>query len=353
MKSSLLAAALALFPAAFPAFGQQLPAAPASSAKTALFDDIAAWRGTQLPSLTPPDPITAEFGPRLDAIKAEVQEARGDSGLAGPRKELDAWIADLARRKYPKARAQGQTRGTSSQYLGELKQEERFSFMLQSALAQQAAERSLVESQQRAMSAAVQNPARFFDGARFGAPAADPSVVSAAPPLDPKDPARYAKVRQILISQGASRTVVDMAIKEAIRQNADPLLVLAVINQESGFHTRATSPCGARGLMQIMPGTGRGLGVRDASRLYDAQTNLRAGIRFLNSLWGKFVGGDMSALAAINPFSSHDVKSAVAAYNAGPGAVERYDGVPPYRETQGYVKNVLGYYSRLKQYMSA
>ncbi|MDE2144147.1 MAG: lytic transglycosylase domain-containing protein, partial [Elusimicrobia bacterium] len=106
---------------------------------------------------------------------------------------------------------------------------------------------------------------------------------------------------------------------------------------------------GARGLMQIMPDTGRGLGVRNSSALYDIQTNLRAGIKYLKQLWNRFTDIDMTSFENMNPFSSHDAKAAVAAYNAGPGAVHKYGGVPPYRETQGYVKKVLGYYSQMKQ----
>jgi soluble lytic murein transglycosylase-like protein len=61
----------------------------------------------------------------------------------------------------------------------------------------------------------------------------------------------------------------------------------------------------------------------------------------------------MSGIESLNPWASHDVKAAVAAYNAGPGAVQKYNGVPPYRETQGYVKSVLAYYEQLKRSMSA
>ena len=352
MKLTALAAALALLQAALPAFSQQLAPEAPSKEKTELFNDIEAWRATQLPHLTPPVPLTAKLEPRLDEIKAEVKAAQADSELAKPRKELAAWKKELLRQKFELARSQGLTHGTLADYSGEQNLQAEFSATLHSLLAQDVVQRELVQTQQRALSAGVQNPTVFFDGGRIGGgqPSrvqADPTVVSAPTPAGPNSPERYAKVRQILISQGAKASVIDLAINEAIRQNADPLLVLAVINSESGFHTHATSSCGARGLMQIMPDTGRGLGVRDSGMLYDAQTNLQAGIRFLKSLCGQFAGGEM------NPFNSHSVKSAVAAYNAGPGAVRKYDGVPPYRETQGYVKNVLGYYAQLKQYLTA
>ena len=126
------------------------------------------------------------------------------------------------------------------------------------------------------------------------------------------------------------------------------LLVLALVQNESGFHAGATSPVGARGLMQVMPATGRGLGVKDADALYDPATNLRAGVKFLKSLWGQFTDFSWTSLAGINPFESSEVKKVVASYNAGPGAVRKYGGVPPYRETMNYVKKVLGTYLHLR-----
>ncbi|MDE2144266.1 MAG: transglycosylase SLT domain-containing protein, partial [Elusimicrobia bacterium] len=135
---------------------------------------------------------------------------------------------------------------------------------------------------------AFRSPSQFFDGMGAGVGDVAGPAVSEGAPVNPKDPARYAKVRAILISQGARPQVVDMAIREAIRQNADPLLVLSVIKQESGFNPHAHSGVGARGLMQIMPDTGRGLGVRNSSALYDIQTNLRAGIKYLKQLWNRF-----------------------------------------------------------------
>lgn len=359
MRLTWIAAALALA-AAVPSSAESASPAPqtAPSASAAaspvakdqsnLLNEIEAWRSTQLPHVVPPVALTVRFEPRLDEIKAQTRRASTASDLAGARKAFEAWKKDLLGEKFEAARTEGLTRGTLAQFSSEQAFQAEFSASLRSALAQQAARRSIL-STQRSASAGIRNSALFFDGTRSwrGSLAGGPAPVLEPESTGANDPSRYSKVRQILISQGASPRVVDLAIQEAIRQNADPLLVLSVINQESGFNTRATSSCGARGLMQIMPDTGRGLGVRDAGMLYDAQTNLRAGIRFLKSLCGEFADGVM------NPFSSRGVTSAVAAYNAGPGAVEKYDGVPPYRETQGYVRNVIGYYSRLKQYLLA
>ena len=105
----------------------------------------------------------------------------------------------------------------------------------------------------------------------------------------------------------------------------DPALVKAVIAAESNFDPRATSHKGAQGLMQLMPKTARGLGV---SNPYSPQDNVLGGARYLREMLDRY--GDMSR--------------AIAAYNAGPTAVDRYRGVPPYRETQKYVTRVLHYY---------
>jgi len=109
----------------------------------------------------------------------------------------------------------------------------------------------------------------------------------------------------------------------AERHQVDERLVTAVAWRESGFNPHAVSPKGARGTMQLMPGTARRLGV-DAD---DPEGNIDGGVQYLSSMMHRF-GGDQA--------------KALAAYNAGPGAVERYGGVPPYAETKAYVDSILG-----------
>jgi soluble lytic murein transglycosylase-like protein len=125
------------------------------------------------------------------------------------------------------------------------------------------------------------------------------------------------------------------AVEEAVHALApgfglDPRLVLAVISAESAFDRTAVSPKGAQGLMQLMPETASRFGVADA---FDPQQNLRGGMTYLAWLLEQFAG---------------DLKHAIAAYNAGEKAVEQYRGIPPYAETQDYVRRVLGYYGGLQ-----
>ena len=122
-------------------------------------------------------------------------------------------------------------------------------------------------------------------------------------------------------AEASKRPFAGIVDSAARRHGVDPDLVHAVIAVESGYRASAQSPAGAQGLMQLMPGTQRDLGVSDA---FDPRQNVDAGVAYLRRLTDEF--GTVLALAA---------------YNAGPGTVRRYDGIPPYAQTRAYVRAVL------------
>jgi soluble lytic murein transglycosylase-like protein len=136
------------------------------------------------------------------------------------------------------------------------------------------------------------------------------------------------EVMEEIAAAPAGSDITALATAAARRHGLEPALVLAVVQVESAFRPHAISPKGAQGLMQLMPPTARELGVKDA---FDPEQNLDGGARYLRQLLVRYKG---------------DVKRALAAYNAGPGAVDRHQGVPPYRETRQYVRRVLDKYKK-------
>jgi len=133
--------------------------------------------------------------------------------------------------------------------------------------------------------------------------------------------------RSVSVAEFASPEQIDAAIEQAAaRHNVDPNLVRAVIKVESNFNPHAVSPKGAMGLMQLMPATARELKVSDA---FDPAQNVDAGVRHLRTLLDNFGG---------------DPRLALAAYNAGQGAVLRHGGVPRFAETQNYVRRITELY---------
>ena len=120
----------------------------------------------------------------------------------------------------------------------------------------------------------------------------------------------------------AGTPYADLFAKAGAAHHLDPALLAAVAKQESGFDPNATSPAGAQGLMQLMPATAKSLGVTDP---FDPAQAVEGAAKLLDQLLTRF----------------GQVELALAAYNAGPGAVQRYDGVPPYPETQNYVSSIM------------
>jgi len=167
--------------------------------------------------------------------------------------------------------------------------------------------------------------------------------------LDPKNSSDYAnsgtgnQINEDCITQVAKKFKAGCADKAkdyvpaineyAQKYNVDPALVAATIHQESGWCQNAISPVGAIGLMQLMPLTAVGLGVNPL----DANQNIKGGTKYTSQNLKMF---------------NNNLDSAIAAYNAGPGAVQKYGGVPPYSETQNYVKLVKSLYTQYKKCLS-
>ncbi|MBX3115509.1 MAG: lytic transglycosylase domain-containing protein [Fimbriimonadaceae bacterium] len=164
--------------------------------------------------------------------------------------------------------------------------------------------------------------AASLQGAMKGSSSKAPASLGSQLPSAPFDP-----VATGFVNLGNDPEMSDLrtlAATIAERHGVDPKLFQALITQESGFNPKAVSPAGAMGLSQLMPKTAKSLGVTDP---FNATQNLEGGAKYLAQMMKEFNG---------------DTKLALAAYNAGPGAVRRAGGIPPFQETQDYVKKILG-----------
>ncbi len=155
--------------------------------------------------------------------------------------------------------------------------------------------------------------------------------VAGAPQVQPYFPKELAlALRESEDAPEPDRSDYEAIIEEAASKNGlDPDLVMAVVKAESSLKPNAVSRAGAQGLMQLMPATAASLGVSDP---FDPAQNIEAGTRYLKS--------------QIDRFGSTEL--ALAAYNAGPGNVVKYGGVPPFNETRNYVSRVMGYLSDIR-----
>jgi soluble lytic murein transglycosylase-like protein len=190
--------------------------------------------------------------------------------------------------------------------------------------------------------------ARFSEAARFCTGGKPLATAPAAPAAVAAVPVTVAETSNVSVSMPGYRRRLAAAVQQ-VRQRGgaaapdamvvaigrqyriDPHLLASMVQTESAGRMNAVSNKGALGLMQVMPGTARSLGVRDPRALLtNRPLALATGAAYLKQLQGKF---------------GNNVPLVVAAYNAGPGAVVKYKGVPRYRETQGYVRSVIGRYA--------
>lgn len=159
------------------------------------------------------------------------------------------------------------------------------------------------------------------------------SVVSVETTADLPEPTSMAKIPEpVAIGTAPTKEEIHQMLSHAgAEHNIDEDLLASVVRAESGGQVRAVSRTGAKGLMQLMPGTANAMGVDDA---FQPQQNISGGTAYLDALLTRY----------------HDnVALALAAYNAGPGAVDKYHGIPPYRETREYVARVIREFNRRKQ----
>lgn len=161
-------------------------------------------------------------------------------------------------------------------------------------------------------------------------PAKTPLLKTAATGLMPRSTQpSFADASDLTAAEQANREKIEQMIREvSARYRVDPALVRAVMQTESNWKTSAVSRKGALGLMQLEPGTAQALGVNNA---FDPRQNLDGGVRYLHMLLERYNG---------------DLDRSLAAYNAGPGAVDRAGGIPRYRETREYVQKVTDSYFR-------
>ena len=175
----------------------------------------------------------------------------------------------------------------------------------------------------------------------FASPASYPSLSARAEPLFGPY-LRFISNHNPKLTRDQAGKITYALLHFADRYNVDPRLVVSMIIAESDFDPNCVSHTGAIGLGQLMPATARELGVNNS---YDPVQNLAGSIAYLKSRLDTFP----DKTAPGGTYSFQQVALAMAAYNAGTGAVKKFNGVPPYRETQAYVKRIISLYQQLCQ----
>jgi soluble lytic murein transglycosylase-like protein len=191
----------------------------------------------------------------------------------------------------------------------------------------------------------------------------DPSL----PTTEPPDSVKYFIKESVLeVSKGLNNfedfnidsydkiRYLDIIIKNSKEQNFDMELTLAIIKKESNFNSKIKSAVGAVGLMQIMPDTAKWLGLKDSSKLTDPDVNIKYGIKYMRYLFSVFSPETDISNISKEEIERNGILKAIAAYNAGPGNVKKYDkpphnGIPPFPETKNYVKKVPYYFIKFKE----
>ena len=163
-----------------------------------------------------------------------------------------------------------------------------------------------------------------------------PEAATALPRKAARKPTTISQTQSLI--QAIRLDYIEAYIEEAaVKERLEPALLRAVIRVESNFNHKATSRVGAKGLMQIMPLTAAELGNKKALDHKNPRANILAGSHYLRRMINDFQG---------------DLTKAIAAYNAGPSAVRKYKGIPPFRETRDYVKKVLSQLEAEREYVA-
>jgi soluble lytic murein transglycosylase-like protein len=343
----MLLAVMALVPMSAAA---QVPAN--ENVRAELVKEIEATRTALLPQTEPLPQVTVRFQPRLNDLKTAVAAAKTPVQLEKAKKDFGDWKTVVLRHLYGEAPRLASSDASYEKFSAEKATEIKFLLSMRQQLAAQR-----VEAQVSAVRAASLRPESAWSGVFDNNTATAPDsfaalssggAVRAEAPRPANDPARYDKIRSLLLTQGVSPKIIDTAIAEGRRQNVDPMIVLSVINQESNFRKNAYNRgSGCTGLMQLDAATAADMGVH--GNLYDPAANIKAGVRYLNWIANSFfkMNLDMSDLSKV---PAEKLKMVLASYNWGVGnvsrAVRKYgaealDRVAP-KETRNYIAEIPG-----------